>query len=291
MSEFADQLDVFFGEATPAQARVYARLGGDRWPTETKLEGTLRGPTCLYAQTLPATYSFQSQAPGESKIARATVPDPCFWTPQLPYLYEATLQLRSGGQGIAQASRTLGIRPLGIRGASFFYAGKRWVLRGAKATPSATDVQSWHDAEAAMWISVATDAVCRGASNTGVLLVVNADQVEIEIKMLAQYAAVGMIVADGSRLSTVFSQLPSNSNCILLQDISKDPKVPVDPRAQAVIVEASYLLATDSAWKQIQLPVVAYRDAGSLAADEIRSACDQLQADLAPVGDFAGYFV
>jgi hypothetical protein len=39
------------------------------------------------------------------------------------------------------------------------------------------------------------------------------------------------------------------------------------------------------------LPVIVYRPGNPDATiNEARAACDQLQADLAPLGDFAGYF-
>ena len=57
--------------------------------TGSHLAGELIGPECRFAQTLSARIPFRDRGPGESLLAEAVVPDPCFWTPELPMLYQS----------------------------------------------------------------------------------------------------------------------------------------------------------------------------------------------------------
>ena len=43
-------------------------------------------------------FAFVDRGPGASLLAEAIVPEPCFWTPEMPHLYQAEVQLRRGGR-------------------------------------------------------------------------------------------------------------------------------------------------------------------------------------------------
>jgi hypothetical protein len=55
-----------------------------------RIEGLITGPYCAYARTLPATYPIRS--------GQVSIVDPCYWTPELPFLYqiEATAPTAGG---------------------------------------------------------------------------------------------------------------------------------------------------------------------------------------------------
>ena len=93
-ADFSDRLEIFFGEGHDAIAHVYARLRGRTTADDFQLAGRLTGPTCLYAETLPATLSFVDRGPGNSLVAATIVPEPCFWTPDMPQVYQAVVELR-----------------------------------------------------------------------------------------------------------------------------------------------------------------------------------------------------
>ena len=143
--------------------------------TETpwQLTGKLIGPQCAFAHTLPAHMKFASRQgnlplpPGEgwgegaassapkgrskaeTLLAEAVVPDPCCWTPELPFLYRAQLELRRSRvpgvevlrapsgmpdpEVVLQVDCVLGIRRFGVRGKNFYFEGKRFVLRGVSS--------------------------------------------------------------------------------------------------------------------------------------------------------------
>ena len=126
--DFSDRLELFFGEAADSLAHVYARLRGSDSHSQLQLTGTLRGPSCLYAKTLPATFSLADRGAGNSLLAEAILPEPCFWTPEMPQLYQADVQLRQHGEILAQASRSFAIRRLGAQRRKLMFDGKGWVL-------------------------------------------------------------------------------------------------------------------------------------------------------------------
>ena len=62
-------------------------------------------------------------------VAEAIAPDPCFWTPELPFLYGEEIVVSRGSEVVAKIERSLGIRRLGVRERSLLFDGKRFVLR------------------------------------------------------------------------------------------------------------------------------------------------------------------
>jgi hypothetical protein len=123
-------LEVFYGELTPIRAVVYARLPRPSGESNLTLTGTIRGPRCLHAQTLPATWQLADLGPGPTLLARALVTEPCFWSPDLPAVYDVTVRVQRGEETVATERREIGFKPLGIRGPQFIMAGKNWVLLG-----------------------------------------------------------------------------------------------------------------------------------------------------------------
>lgn len=293
MDNFDDQLEIFFGEATTTQARVYAQLPRGHWPAEAKLIGTLVGPTCLYAETLPTHYRFRdrhhrsSDSSPDLLLTEAVIPDPCFWTPQLPYLYELKLELRRGDEVLARTSRAFGVRPFGVRGSSFLYASKRWVLRGRRTPIDAVDLRQCHQAEIAIATSSFDVTQAVEASRVGVLMAVEIGTKASTARQASCHAAVGMLIFDPSNAADA---LPKTTNCILVQNMLSDAHADLHERTQAVLVDASNVREFVDR-HGAKIPVVAYRCSQSLELAETRSQCDRLQAELAGIGDFAGYLV
>ena len=126
-----DQLqdvEVFFGDANNAEARIYARLASERAAAGAQLTGRVVGPSCMYAKTLSAAIRLApKRTPQDSTAPRllseAIVPDPCFWSAEMPYLYRVEVELHAAGQLLAAAEWDLGIRPLGVRGRKLLLEG------------------------------------------------------------------------------------------------------------------------------------------------------------------------
>lgn len=290
-SELAERLEIFFGAASEAMCRVYARLERSQLDEVGQLSGTLSGPSCQYAATLPATFSFVDRGPGESVLAEAAVPEPCFWTPQMPHLYQADVQLRLGEKVLFQVQRTFGIRPLGIGGQSLRYHGKAWVLRGVRAEElSSIDLREWHDAETAMLVRNPDDALCEMASRLGVLIVADLASADPgELRRLSRWPAVGVVAMPDSGAIDL-AQL--GRNVVPAQRIAADEPVLPASWARAAICELGEADRVPEGVADCAIPLIAFRPAGKLKdVAEGRAACDRLQRDLARYGQFAGYIV
>jgi hypothetical protein len=110
------RVELFFGEATDTQCRIYARAPRDTSVDDLRLMGTISGPQSMYAQTLPATFSFSDRGPGPTLLAEVILPDPCFWTPETPQLYQVNIELHRAGDVVVSERRMFGIRRLGVQG-------------------------------------------------------------------------------------------------------------------------------------------------------------------------------
>ena len=268
---FDQQLELFYGGVTPNRATVYARLRDVPATPGMTLSGFIRGPQCLYSTTLPATIRLADAGPGETLLARAMVPDPCYWSPDLPFLYDVHVELKRDGEVLASVDRVIGMRNFGARGQFLYMNGKRWTIRGAVQT-SELDMAAWHDEPLAMYCTTPpSDAFCDEASRLGVLLVVqapNGPNATAELQRLARHAAVALLVHSPGQVDPVW-------------------------QAAAPNIALASLLAADEVSNRPALdqPIIAFRPAQAASLATLRAASDQLQADLAPSGDFAGYIV
>jgi beta-galactosidase/beta-glucuronidase len=73
------------------------------------IRGTLRGPYCERAHTLPADYPFHASA-GESATAKAVITDPCLWSEELPHVYHANVEAVHGEEVVAEYHGVVGLR-------------------------------------------------------------------------------------------------------------------------------------------------------------------------------------
>lgn len=323
----ADDLHVFFGEATDTLARVYVELTGPD-ASQCQITGVVVGPRCEYAKTLPARLPLRSRPDGDSPRAEAVIPDPCFWTPRMPFLYDVQIDVRCSGQTLYTERRPLGIRRLGVRGRDLFLDGRRIVLRAisdrcltefAETVEAPTNVvAACHDSEAALLQTVPRDALCDAASRLGALLLVDCRGGVAEIDCRSgvletdgpEDAESGALAGEGvARKLNRVSRWPSAAiavltgvqnvaradiprNLLLAQRVAGDEAATVAPWVHLVLLEANDAAAIAERAADFDLPILAYRPlATARSIHAARAACDQLQRDLAPYGDFAGYIV
>jgi len=289
--DFATELEIFFGEASDTVCHVYAQLSGGNVEPGLQLSGMLTGPHCEYAETLTANFKFSDRGPGKSLLAMAVVPEPCFWTPEMPQLYQAHLQLKQGDQLLAEAQRSFGLRTLGAQGRNFVYDGKRWVLRGVSPRElPPTELAAWRDSDMVMLIHNPDEALASEASRVGVLLAAELDAADAaELRRLSRHAAIAFVVLPGDW------RKPAEAvahNLILTQRFGRDESIVPAKWAKAILCETDQPEALADQVRRCHLPVIALRPAGRLATlAEARQKCDLLQRDLAGRGSFAGYAV
>lgn len=284
-----EQISVFFGQADAARARVYARLECFGLPADCKLTGTVRGPLSRYARTLAADVPLRPRPAmeagdgAEPLLAEATVPDPCFWSPETPYMYEVRVELNCGGQPLGATHRLLGIRTLGAHGGRLMWEGCHWVLRGvaAAAVEPPAELAEWRECGAAMIVKQPDDALCEEASRVGVLLAPrlsgNGRAIISQLRRLARWPAVGLALLEPSEPLPVEGSselLGAVRNVVLVARGDAAPGL-APPWAQARITLEQNALNCEQ-------PVIVQRvidSAGPLL--ELRHECDALQRDLA----------
>jgi len=291
-------LDVFHGDLTANRAVVYARLPRAADDAGLSLGGHVRGPRCLHAETLPATAPLVDLGPGPTLLAQAVVTEPCFWSPDLPAIYDVVIKLQRGDEVVATARREIGLRALGICGRNIVLEGKRCVLRGVSThATSARLPRQWHDVQAAYMSDDADPEVLIEASQWGALAVVfvpdvRDDSTPRRIRDLAQFPAVAIAATDAP-LPPDFEKSRVAPNLLLAQWLGPDLRSPPQPWADLLLVAADEPALVVEAAERTEMPVIAARFLVDTPLDiaTARTACDHLQRDLAPIGQFAGYIV
>ncbi|HUY36330.1 MAG TPA: hypothetical protein VMV69_26565 [Pirellulales bacterium] len=299
-----DQLDIFFGDANNAEARVYARLEAAENPDDCRLAGRVIGPTCEYAHTLSAGIPLAMKrlpaggaAPRRPPLlAEAVVPDPCFWSTELPFLYRVEVELWRAADLLATTSRLLGIRPLGALRWRLVFEAKSWVPRGIdRGEVPETELSQWRAADLVMVVERPSEELCGDASRLGVLLVAevagNPADLAAETRRLSRWPAV-IIAMLSSNTPLAASIRASAGNLLLGQSFGAGTAIEPAAWADVVICESSDAADLSRRAATCNLPLIARRPAAW--RDDLvqaRFECDRLQRDLAGRGEFAGYFV
>jgi hypothetical protein len=108
----SEDFEIFVGDVTDMEARVFARWRG---AGITTLRGSLRGPFCEMARTLPADFAFRESSEREPGVAEAIVTEPCLWSQDMPHLYRVDLEAVQGEQIVAEYHGTIGLQRLSPR--------------------------------------------------------------------------------------------------------------------------------------------------------------------------------
>lgn len=297
-----DTLDVFYGESSPTNARIYARLEYGEIGSTWRLGGYVSGPHCAIAQTLPAKLRLTDLGRSDDPrsrhrlLAGAQIPDPCFWSPRLPSRYKVHVELRDGNRCVETSDRWLGIRHLGTRGRNLFLEGKRWVVRGvAWKAADEPDLNRWREVSAALITDNPDEGLCQEASCAGVLVIARVFQspggAAEEVRAASRWPALGVALVDQD--ATVGDDLKQAAPNILWAQYSSLDH-PATPRgwADVVVREVGDPAVFANEVRDCPRPVFALRPHPTFTSlAGARAACDQLQRDLAPYVDVAGYLV
>ena len=110
----SDEIEIFVGDVNDVEGRVVARFkparSGQVGAEAIVLRGTLRGPYCEMARTLPAEIAFRTAEGSGLVTAEVRVPDPCVWTPEVPHLYQVDVEARRGDRVVAEYHGRIGLR-------------------------------------------------------------------------------------------------------------------------------------------------------------------------------------
>jgi hypothetical protein len=265
------------------------------------------GPFCSAARTLPARYRSTPHAEGDARLHRIAIPDPCYWSPELPFLYQ--LQPADCGRampGESSAVRWFGLLRQEIHRRSLRVEGRRTVWRGVRV--AAVDERLLHAARAAsalLWAPDPGERLLAYAAEQGVPLIIDVRGATPNsatagaakpLSRLSWYPAVAAVVANRKQVAEDPLALRRPRGLLWAA-----PRRSQDDEADDELVGGPDLWAWDSVQPGEKPPdwvvstnrpvLVLRRGAVAVALAERRLACDALQAEFAPHGDFAGYFV
>ena len=108
----------------------------------TEIRGRLLGPRCVYSSTIEIAYPAREIArPGHIEL-RVLIPEPSWWDPQSPFLYEGPIELVQDGAVCDRATIRHGIRRLQFTSKGLRLNGKPYLLRGKLVAPSLSEADA-----------------------------------------------------------------------------------------------------------------------------------------------------
>lgn len=147
------EIQVLDGRLDPAEAEIWLSVLPERLTSTTQVRGRLMGPRCPYASTVEVAYplrehSREYESTGIPRLLlRVIIPEPSWWDPQSPFLYQGPVELWQNGQRcdsvqLSHGLRTLKVGPQGLR-----CNGRLLPLRGvAREQCSEEDARQLHQA-------------------------------------------------------------------------------------------------------------------------------------------------
>jgi hypothetical protein len=165
---------------SPNDAEVYVSAYPEQLTSSTQVVGRLVGPRCRYASTVEVAYPLREVSRAYEKedvphiILRALIPEPSYWAPETPFLYELKLELWQQGQRCDQMRQkwALHTKVLGSRGLRL--NGQLIALKGiAQDHGSEEDLVRWREAGCnclLINVSPATSSLWNLADEIGLLM-------------------------------------------------------------------------------------------------------------------------
>lgn len=301
-------ISVFSDAQGEAAAKIYvAAVPDDHAEAEAlasyRISGSILGPACRYSTTLqakiPLTHRGLTRVGDRTALlAEAMLPDPCYWTPGLPFLYRAVGEI-SGSSAPIAFEQTFGTRSLAVVKKRLVLNGKPWFPRIVHRDEVADEasLEQWRDSACVLFVDDADDELCRAASETGVWLMTTIGDDERspieELVRLGRHPCVAIVVVR-SELADARELRTAAPNTLLAR--FSDRKFGLDA-AEATDVLVPLLLDDGNSlglrWAATaELPMIVMRPIDRrVSLEEARAACDVLQSDLADKYDAAGYWV
>src|SRR5262245_19233580 len=98
----------------PTEAELTVEVKYTHPHAGAELRGRLMGPTCAYSTTVEVAHPIRMQkaAPGgpPKLFGRVIIPEPSWWDPQSPFLYQGPVELWENGQKVEERQARLGLR-------------------------------------------------------------------------------------------------------------------------------------------------------------------------------------
>lgn len=131
--------------ADPADAELRVLVRSERLTAATQVRGRLMGPRSPYAQTVEIAYPVRELARTDHVLLRVRIPEPNFWEPKTPLLYEGPLELWEGDERCDQIVLRHGIRVVQFGERGLRLNGKALALQGVACQSfTEADARRWH---------------------------------------------------------------------------------------------------------------------------------------------------
>src|SRR5690349_13797810 len=100
----------------PAEAELWITIAPNDLLSDGEVRGRLVGPRCQYATTVEVAYPLRPlsghlKKPGDLS-ARVIIPEPSFWDPVSPFLYQGSVEVWTGGKCWCEVPISHGLRLL-----------------------------------------------------------------------------------------------------------------------------------------------------------------------------------
>ena len=295
------QWDLFHTQADQHLAQIYVRLRAgielqDYWNAGWKIEGQLYGPHCSRSHTLPARYTLTDQGAGTTLLARAMLPDPCFWSAEIPALYEVTLQLSHNGQIQQQYQTLYGLPSLLIKNQQFQLNTEPWILRAAHVNKLARwSADACREQSLALVVDRLDESLLQEASQLGIwiIAILTGSEAKIcdQLSKLVASPAVCMGVIQGTVKDP--EQLQNSApNMLLGQWVRQASDLPPAQWCQFVFCDFRTAADFSQSIKGCSLPIVAVRSVDETCSlEEALEACQLLESDAITAEPIAGYAI
>lgn len=132
--------------ADPADAELRIVVRTEHITPTTEIKGRLMGPRSPYAGTVEIAYPYREVARSDHILLRVLIPEPSWWEPKTPLLYEGPLELWQDGERCEQIRLRHGVRTVQLTDAGLRVNGKPCLLQGVCAeTFTEEHARRWHD--------------------------------------------------------------------------------------------------------------------------------------------------
>src|ERR1043166_3181621 len=86
----------------PVETELHIWVEVEEVTPTTEIKGRLMGPRCAYASTIEIAYPLRPVPDEQQEIRylkrRVIIPEPSWWEPKLPFLYQGPLELWQDGE-------------------------------------------------------------------------------------------------------------------------------------------------------------------------------------------------
>lgn len=125
----------------PIQTELHVHVKLDELTAGAELKGRLIGPRSTFVSTIEIAYPLRECERGDNGhvVLRVVIPEPSWWTPKTPFLYEGPLELWQDGVLCERIMIRHGIRTLQLTPGGLKLNGKPFVVRGRMVDATLTE--------------------------------------------------------------------------------------------------------------------------------------------------------